>query len=258
MLATVFLERLFKWLLIGSLAVVGMTYFHKDRLPYPSYYNLDDLSAPKQGPTSHMPFTTHVNDQVYQIEPRFSYELHGIVVSYHNADSIFDIWHHSRYKDFINLRDLCVIWGNNVRSGVYLDMEFWNESWTCFSLAPDRTIWKRFQEDQLSNNHLLADRPGVRDAVMSAELGDHIRLKGVLAEYRNPGTGFYRGTSTARTDRGNGSCETVYVEEFEIISKANPGIRRLHRFAKWMAIMGLIGFVVMFIRAPPQVSGRLP
>ncbi|MGR9115281.1 MAG: hypothetical protein ACU85E_05910 [Gammaproteobacteria bacterium] len=248
------LETLFKRLLFISALAMAIAYFYKDNLPPPDYYDLDHLEPPTQQPTAQIPFSTQVNNQVYNIAPKFDYELHGVVVSYNNSDGITDIWHHKRWKDFLNLRDLCVIWGKNVESGVYLNMEFHNDSWTCWAFWPDRSTGSLFSMTDLSNNHLLADNDTVKAALMASEPGDHIRFKGVLAEYANPANGFSRGTSTRREDTGNGACETVYLNEFEIIKKANPKVRRLYTLATWLTVISLIGYAVMFVVAPPRIK----
>ncbi|MGZ8227947.1 MAG: hypothetical protein ACXWT3_15130, partial [Methylococcaceae bacterium] len=170
------------------------------------------------------------------------------------ADAFGDIWHHKRWKDFINLRDLCVIWGENVATGVYQNMQFSNDSWTCWASRPDRETGELFNMTALSNNHLLTDDEAVKTALMAAEPGDHIRLRGVLAEYSNTAANFQRGTSTVRTDTGNGACETIYLDEFEIISKANPKPRRLFELAKWLTIISAIGFSIMFVVAPVKIK----
>lgn len=245
------LEKLFKWMTLCSLLIMLISYYYKDQIPSPAYYDLFYLQEPTQTPPTEVAFTTEVNQQQYIIEPLFDYELNGVVVSYHDADAIRDIWHHDKWKDFINLRDLCVIWGSNVNNGVYLDMSFSNDSWTCWAYWPDRATGERFNKAALSNNHLLADKPLVKEALMSAEPGDQIRIKGMLASYRNPGNNFHRGTSTVRTDTGNGACETIYVNEFEIIKKANTRIRSLHEISKWLFLFALVGFCSLFVIASP-------
>ncbi len=244
------LQRVFKWLFLGGLVVMGLTYFSKDALPEPEYYDPAYLENPAQRPTSLRPFETSVNGEQYRIQPKFDYELHGVVVSYHDADALGDIWHHDRWKDFLNVRDLCVIWGDNVRSGVYRQMDFDNDSWTCWAYWPDRATASRFSMTQLSNNHLLTDDPEVKRALMAAEPGDHIRFKGVLATYANPGNGFERGTSISRTDTGNGACETVYLQDFDIVNKANANLRAAYRFAKWVVILSMFGSLVMVFAGP--------
>jgi len=88
--------------------------------------------------------------------------------------------------------------------------------------------------------------------MMQAEPGDHIRLKGMLVEYRNPGNGFRRGTSVTRTDKGNGACETIYVNAFEIIRKANQGARHFYSAAFWATALSFAGVVLLFFITPFQ------
>lgn len=247
------LERTFKWISLACALVALVSYFYKDKLPSPGFYDTFYLEEePAQTPTTTAAFTTQVNKQQYIIEPQFDYELNAMVVSYHDADAIRDNWHFEKWKDFINLRDLCVVWGDNIKNGVYLDMEFYNDSWTCWAYWPDRATGERFNHTQLSNNHLLVDNAQIKRTLMSAEPGDQIRLKGMLASYRNPGNNFYRGTSTVRTDTGNGACETIYVNEFEIIKKANTGIRSLYGLSKWLTVLSFTIFCILFATAPPR------
>jgi len=244
------LLRIFGWLFLLSLGVAVLTWLRQDDLPPPETYGTQPLPAPRQQPTSRRPFAVDAGGQRYQIEPLFDYELQGVVVSYHDADSFVDITHHDRWQDFLNLRDLCVLWGDNVRSGVYLDMDFSNDTWTCWAYWPDGETGARFRMDELSNNHLLTTDPAVQDALMAARPGDRVRFKGMLARYSNPANGFSRGTSTTRDDRGNGACETVYLTDFEVVAPANGGARALHRAASWVAGLSLAGFLVAFVVAP--------
>ena len=66
---------------------------------------------------------------------KFDYELTGIVVSYSNADGFTNIWHHKRWKDFINVRDICVIWEPNVSFGIYKNLPFSSDTWTCWFIG---------------------------------------------------------------------------------------------------------------------------
>jgi len=249
---TVLLQALFKWLMLLGLLGIVLGLIFKDRLPEPDFFDHDLLShEPLQEPTDRKPFSTEVSGQAYEIIPRYDYELDGVVVSYHNADALDDIWHHQRWKDFLNLRDVCVVWGDNLSSRFYLDAEFENDSWTCWAFWPDRETGSRFNTTQLSNNHLLSDDPRLDERIMTAEIGDQIHFKGILADYRNPALGGgYRRTSTTRTDTGNGACETVYVTDFAVTRKANVGWRRLYSASKGLALVAGLGFLVMFFVAP--------
>ena len=78
-------------------------------------------------------------------------------------------------------------------------------------------------------------------------VGDQVHFEGYLASYSN-GNGFHRGTSTTRTDTGNGACETVYVTEFDVTSAAPRGWRRLETLALWGAIASALGWLVGVLR----------
>jgi len=245
-----FLEKSFRTLFVLSLLLAIVLYVIKDDFPPASFYDLKSLTDPIQQPTRQDSFITNVNGEKYLIEPIHDYALDGVIVSYHNADAFSDIWHHGRWKDFINLRDLCVIWGRNVETGVYLDMDFHNDDWNCWFSWPNSDVGSRFQMAQLSNNHVLIDDETIKSELMKSEPGDQIRLKGVLVQYSNPRSGFFRSTSTTRSDTGNGACETIYVTGFEIIKKANPQLRLYYSMAKWTAILSLVGVVLLFVVAP--------
>jgi hypothetical protein len=246
----ILLERLFKWLLLASLLGLAAGYWHRDHLPDPDFYDSSIDSAPRQTPTRSRPFSVRAGEQRYDIKPLYDYELRGMVVSMHHSDSFLDIYHHQDWGDFINIKDICVIWGDNVRSAVYQDMDFKNTTWTCWAYWPNGEVRRRFSDAQLSNNHLLADRPAIQEAIMSARPGDQVRLRGMLAEYSNPANGFQRGTSTSRQDRGNGACETIYVKDFQIEQRANPGWRRLFTVSAWLAPLSAIGFIGLMAVTP--------
>jgi hypothetical protein len=243
-------EKLFKWLFLSLLLLMVVLLVYKDKIPEPSFYGEDFIEEPIQLQTDREEFDTQVNGQTYTITPLYDYELEGVVVSYHDADSFLDIWHHKRWRDFLNQRDLCVIWGENLSSGVYKDMEFSNDSWTCWASWPDSTTGRRFKMNALSNNHLLIDDEELKAALMTSEPGDQIRFKGFLAEYANNANGFKRGTSKTREDSGNGACETVYLTKFEIVKKANPKLRRAFSFARTVASLSLCGFLILFFVTP--------
>ncbi len=248
------LESLFKRLFLLSALAMGIMFLYKDKLPEPDFYDLSQLDEPLQSATERDVFKTQSNGHEYTITPKYDYELQGIVVSYHDADSFLDIWHHKRWQDFLNERDLCVIWGNNVASGVYKKVAFSNDSWTCWVSWKDRETGQLFQFNALSNNHLLVDNAAIRAALMASEPGDHIRFKGMLSEYANKANGFKRGTSTIREDTGNGACETVYLTEFGIVKKANQKLRRFFAVAKGIAGLSFISFVAMFLITPVRVK----
>jgi hypothetical protein len=244
------LESMLKWCIIISLATLSLTYIYKDEIPSPQFYEKDSLTPPNQTPTDKTAFIVKTNNQEYSIIPKYDYELTGVIVSLNNANAFGNIWHHKRWKDFINVRDLCVIWGKNVSSGIYQKIDFSSDSWTCWYSYRDRNIGNQFKNNALSNNHLLTDRYDIKHVLMSAEIGDVIQLRGVLAAYENNGSDFKRGTSITRDDDGNGACETIFLSEFQILKKANPMIRNLYHISKWLLILSSIAYICLIIIIP--------
>jgi hypothetical protein len=241
-------DQLIKMLLFAGLVLLLTSIIRKDRLPGAEEIDISLYSDPIQRQTSLGVFSKEVNDNTYLIQPLYSYELSGLVVSYHASDVWWDIYHHGSWQDFINIKDLCVVWGRNLQTEAYLDMTYDSDNWTCFYMASNQGGADRFRSDQLSNNHLLSDDEEIRELIMGAGIGDQVRLKGQLVNYVNPANNFSRGSSVTRNDTGNGACETIYVENFEVIKKNNPGWRAAYLAGKIIiaASIVLLGLNFLF------------
>ena len=246
--------RLSQLTLLISLLLLVLSNHRQAILPQADFYAGAVLSDPIQTDTSVEPFEIVSNDIVYTINPLHDYQLHGVVVSFHDSDSWWDIYHRRSWQDFINVKDICVIWGDNVTSGVYQKMAFKNSTWTCWASWPDRETGSHFSMHQLSNNHLLVSDPHIREIADRIEIGDQIRLEGLLASYSHSNGKFTRGTSTSRTDTGNGACETVYVNELEIVGKANPGWHWINLLARWLVAVSFVCATVLVIKSPVRIS----
>ena len=235
-------------LLVG-IGLLSISYLLKDGLPDGDDILEEILQPPIQTPVDMAPFVIEAGEMVYTITPLHTYELYGLVVSYHNCGAWWDIYHHGQWKDFINVKDLCVIWGNNVLTEVYKEMRFTSDSWTCTYYWPNREVGSRFNHTCLSNNHLLSHDESVTRSLLETSRGDQIYLRGYLAEYSHTGGDFHRGTSTNRTDKGNGACETIYVEDFEILKTGNPFWRTTHTASKFMILLSLLLIIIRFFRS---------
>ena len=148
------LERIFKGVFVIAVVALGVSFFQKDKLPGPEFFSEAVLSDPLQTPTYRAPFKTQVNDQAYTITPLFDYHLNGVVVTDYESGSLGDIYHHRQWKDFLNVKDLCIVWGKNVQSEVFRKLRYSSGPWTCFFQIPDRHTGKQFRGDHLSNNHI--------------------------------------------------------------------------------------------------------
>jgi hypothetical protein len=98
--------------------------------------------------------------------------------------------------------------------------------------------------NQLSNNHLISADPRIRERVAQIRIGDQVHIKGSLARYGAVGGAGLRGTSATRDDTGDGACETILVDELEIVVPGFSGWRA----AMWTSLAILIAtFAVHFV-----------
>jgi hypothetical protein len=203
-------------LLLATCAVLAISFWKRNDVPggvtvLPAVEN-----EPQQSPTGRRPLTARWKGVEYRVEPEFDYDLYGMVVSYRQHDESSRM--HRRANDHLNMADLCVVWGDNAMSEYLPELEFWNGVFTCNVKTSDGAAWAAFDMTQMSNNHLISDDPRIRERVNGVDIGDQVHIRGMLASYGSGGS--KRGTSTTRDDTGDGACETIYVETFEIVAEA--------------------------------------
>ena len=228
-----------------SLATLAFGLFVGDTLPSPDKLDLRLEDDPVQEATYKKPFDVTVNKISYYINPLFDYELYGLVVSKHESDSLAD-QAHKLWKDHLNTADLCIVWGKNAFSGIYKRLKFRSGQWTCYVQSSSLDDWNLFSNEHLSNNHMLSDRRDIIKKLRKVRVGDQIHFTGYLAEYSHGD--FFRGTSTVRTDSGNGACETVYVEAFTII-KSGP---RFWLFVRRLALIAFLASIAAWFIMPDR------
>lgn len=165
------------------------------------------------------------NDYSYELTPVYAYEISGLIASKMDYQA-FSI----EKFDKVFPMDLCMIWGSNVANGVYKNREviFSQDCRWC-------TVWVRqagisFNYNEISNSHLLISDPVLEKKAKSLVVGDQVKIIGKLVNVKANLTGkpgsfdspyYSLKTSTERTDKGAGACEVIYVEDIEILKKAN-------------------------------------
>jgi hypothetical protein len=237
------LRKLARAVLPLAAAAFVASLFLRYRLPDPSAAVESLLQDPVQSEDGvPEPFDVSRKNVTYTVTPLAAYELWGLVVSYHHSASFIDI-SHKQWNDFLNTKDICVIWGRNIETGVYKRMRFSNRDFTCYYRYPDRETGELFTESALSNNHLLPADPLVAGTVLRARTGDQVHFKGWLVSYGIKGTPYARRSSLSRNDRGNGACEVVYITEFEILRPANGFWRTL---SKLSVVFGVFSLAALF------------
>lgn len=202
-------------------------------------------NEPQQQKTSEQAFVFDYRGKDYNVDPVAEYELYGLVVTHNDIHAFSDIYHD---KDSVDIKDICVIWGENAESDTYKEVQFWSEPWTCW------TRWGvgeaiGFSLRDLSNNHLLSNDAYVRDTIYQMQIGDQIYLKGLLVNYSQAGhPNFVRKSSLNRDDEGNGACEVLFVEEAKILKKGPAFWSRVHFWSKRAGLVLILSWFIYFLR----------
>lgn len=215
-------------------------------LPEPSVLLPELRREPVQAPTREAPFEARVGGITYTVKPLAEYEIWGLVVSNHDSDAWWD-WIHKASNDHLNVVDLCVVFAENVERGGYVGLDYSSGQFVCNVQTSSSERWQRFSMRALSNNHLLADRASIVSRLRDVRVGDQVRIRGLLAEYaHNAGFAFQRGTSLTRDDTGNGACETIYVQEIDVLRRGGQPWRWL----LWPALVMAAAGGVLWLRTP--------
>lgn len=241
-------DQTLKWLLVTNLLLLAVAVWKSDALPLPAELSPALLDEPVQLPVRQAAYTTTSHGVTYTVQPLFAYELVGLVVSKHDAKTWWD-YLHREWNDNLNIVDLCVVWGSNVRSGSYAEIHFSSGQFTCnFSTRSD-AAYAAFDQTAISNNHLLTDHPEIAKKLRTVRVGDQIRFRGHLAEYAHQhGLDFRRGSSTVRTDTGNGACETVFIDSIEIIKAGGKPWRTLVWVSSVLLALGVFAWFARPVR----------
>lgn len=234
-ISTIVIVVSFFWLLVS--------FWNRDDLPRNIEFRSEVLDEPRQTTTRTKPFDAAFNGVDYLVEPEYEYDLAGMVVSYRHHDGNSRM--HFLANDHLNMLDVCVVWGDSATSKLLHKIDFWNGIFTCNVFTRDSAAWEAFSMEQLSNNHLISNDEAVRRQVKDIAIGDQIRVRGYLASYSSE-QGGKRGTSTTRTDTGNGACETLFVEQFEIIQSAVS----YWRISMWVSLAILTVGLFLHFRRP--------
>jgi hypothetical protein len=241
---------LVKCLFYASVALAATGWWKSSALPDAKNVVASVNDEPLQTPTQLPDFKVQAGGVEYRIKPLFDYEISGVVVSKHNADTWWD-WIKKASNDHLNVTDLCVVWGANATSGVSDKVSFSSGQWTCNFETSSREVFESFDLTKISNNHLLTNDAAIAKVLTQARVGDQVFIKGQLAEYRHSaGFEFFRGTSTVRTDGGNGACETIFVREARVLKAGGERWRA----AYWAGIVGLVLAVLAWLVLPARLD----
>ena len=230
-------------LFLAALSMLGTGIYLRQMLPQSTEILNSAHQEPLQTGTGQKPFIVTREGVNYTVKPMAHYEITGVVVSRHDTAAWWD-WIHAATNDHLNVVDLCIVWGNNVKNDNYRQLKYSSGQWTCTVSTNSDQIWRAFDENALSNNHILTENPALAKKLKNIKIGDQVSLKGYLAEYsHNTGTSFTRGTSLVRNDRGDGACETIYVRDVQVLRKTAALPSTLRWLGALLAVLASIVWV---------------
>lgn len=184
---------------------------HTDVLP-------ELLQEPLQTRTDEVPFSFEYMGVHYDVQPVAEYHLWGLVVSHNNIHGLGDPHHQD---DSVDTKDLCVMWGDNLKSDDFHKASFSSGPWTCYYKYPAGVT---IRADELSNNHIVADSADLRRTLDGVRIGDQVEFRGMLVNYRDQRhPEFWRRTSTVRTDQEGFACEVVFIRDLRVLRRHVPG-----------------------------------
>jgi hypothetical protein len=218
--------KLRKMLFFGVLLMIIYAYFFQT----PVYKKVNEIdsrvsSPPVQVEVSNREPITFIKDGYsYSLEPLYEYTLSGLVVS----QLKYDRWFSLSRTDKAFVKDLCVIWGDNLQTKSYQDRSFRVKQDFRFCMY-QHSGKLDFRGRELSNNHLIVSNPMIERVIKEIRTGDQIVIKGYLVNVdaralgkteRYEAKNITWQTSVTREDSGAGACEVIYVTDARIIKRA--------------------------------------
>lgn len=171
-----------------------------------------DTSYPEQALLSNEPeiFLSGKNSH-FTIRPRASYRIGAVVRSKkaYKYDQLSEI---SPY-------DLALVWGFLADEHFYKQVKIYQGGRRYF-FRPRRGSQLSLEWIFLNsaNHHIIPANENIRKGLSSVRTDDRVELEGLLVDvYANvKGNTFNWNTSLVRNDRGDGSCEIIYLKKLKV------------------------------------------
>lgn len=241
------LKRISMGIFLLSFAFYAVAFNKVNSLPSSAEISADLSKEPEQIMDPQEPFVLNYRNDRYIIEPVATYDISGLIVT-HNDITAFDDIYHS--ENDVDVRDLCLVWGSNVKDDVHLGAHYWSEPWACHYQPKSWQDARRFNNTKLSNSHLLVASERIRRQLLSLHPGDQVQLRGWLINYRDGDGNLIRNSSLSRKDTGNGACETMFVEELNVLGRYRPGWWKIRGVTAKVALFSLLAFIATALYQP--------
>ena len=237
------IQRILVPIFLGSVILYSMGYALKGRWPNPNEIKSALHKDPIQKNIKNGEiFSFSYRKKKYKVRKVAKYELWGLVVSHNNINSFWDAYHD---KDSLDTKDLCVLWGKNLKSKDFHRVKVWSGSWTCYFRYPGGI---QFYKHELSNNHLITNNEAIRAKIANVRIGDQVHLSGYLVNYKRDEPRWrWRMSSTSRMDTGNTACEVIFVDKLKVLSKGTPIWYFFAGFFFWVWVIALVLIIAVFV-----------
>lgn len=175
-------------------------------------------------------YTSLLNKHKITIIPQAHYELSGLVVALNH-----NFWFKDDFFDSAALYDLGVAWGAIGKKEIY--SKYFKSYSAKTEATGSRVLWteskipnsftRGYVNSHFSHSHIVPANKNIMAALLKLKKWDIVKIDGELIdmEYMSRGIPQSYQTSMTRTDigmdgdRGNGSCETIYVTKVQIGNK---------------------------------------
>jgi hypothetical protein len=148
------------------------------------------------------------------ITQKAAYTVRGIVVGREN--------YHSGWNSLISPADVALCWGKLAENGTYKRLK-WSQGnrWYFWRAGEEFGYNNDFVAVHSSNNHLIPATPNLTKAVKSLKEGDTVEMTGHLVDVTavKKSENYFWNSSTSTADRGDGSCEVIYLTRLKMHGK---------------------------------------
>ena len=148
------------------------------------------------------------------ITQKAAYTVRGIVVGREN--------YHSGWNSLISPADVALCWGKLAENGTYKRLK-WSQGnrWYFWRAGEEFGYNNDFVAVHSSNNHLIPATPNLTKAVKSLKEGDTVEMTGHLVDVTavKKSENYFWNSSTSTADRGDGSCEVIYITRLKMHGK---------------------------------------
>lgn len=241
-MAKEFIEKINKYLFFTLLVIFAVTYISRNNLRSVSEIAPAILEQPRQtSATGPSIIELKKYGHVYEITPLYNYEINAMVASKMYYRLV------SNEAEKIAPVDLCLVWGENIANKVHKNKAIkisQSGRWYWVNWRGDVV----FNFNDIANNHLVLSKHELERKIKTIVAGDQVNIKGKLVNIaafannkpkgNNSPPQFSWNTSTTRADTGAGSCEIIYVEDIQILKKANV-------LSYYLFIVSLYGLLVL-------------